>query len=302
MNETQFETQGEIARLKKELLLAQTQLRALIEQSSSVPDASERKRTGESLRASEANMAAAQRIAHFGSWELDLSDSSNTDVNALRWSDEMFRIAGYEPGAVEVSNELFFRLVHPDDHEAIHQAVAKAIRQRQPYSIVHRLIRPDGDERVVQEMAQIFCDDETGQPLKIVGTAHDITERKRAEKELHWKTAFLEAQANSSIDGILVVDPQDRMILQNQRFVDLLKIPGHIMDEKDDENRLRWVTDMTRDPVQFVKKVLYLYAHRDETSRDEIELKDGTILDRYSAPVVGHDGSYYGRIWTFRDI
>ena len=59
---------------------------------------------------------------------------------------------------------------------------------------------------------------------------------------------------------------------------------------------------MTKNPGQFFEKVIYLNSHPDEISRDEIELKDGTMLDRYSAPVVGKDGKYYGRIWTFRDI
>jgi len=120
--------------------------------------------------------------------------------------------------------------------------------------------------------------------------------------ELQWKTAFLEAQVNSSIDGILVVDPAGKKILQNQRTADLLKIPQSIADDHDDENQLRWVTGLTKNPEQFIEKVIYLNSHRNEISRDEIELKDGTTLDRYSSPVVGTEGKYYGRIWTFRDI
>ena len=45
-----------------------------------------------------------------------------------------------------------------------------------------------------------------------------------------------------------------------------------------------------------------MFAHPDETTHDELELKDGTVLDRYSGPVIGEDGKRYGRIWTFRDI
>jgi two-component system cell cycle sensor histidine kinase/response regulator CckA len=142
----------------------------------------------------------------------------------------------------------------------------------------------------------------SGKITHFVAIQHDITERKRTEQESQWKTAFLEAQVNSSIDGILVVDEQGKKTLQNQRFVDLFKIPRHIAEEKIDENQFHWVSDITKDPEQFTKKVRYLYAHPDEISRDEIELKDGTILDRYSSPVVGKDGKYYGRIWTFRDI
>jgi PAS domain S-box-containing protein len=126
-----------------------------------------------------------------------------------------------------------------------------------------------------------------------------VAERTR---ELEWKTAFLEAQVNSSLDGILVVDQNQHSALQNQRFIDLFKIPRRIAEEKSDKNRLQWVTDCVKNPEQFLQKVLHLYAHPDEISRDEIELKDGTILDRYSSPVVGQDQKYYGRIWSFRDM
>lgn len=124
----------------------------------------------------------------------------------------------------------------------------------------------------------------------------------RAQEELKWKSAFLEAQVNSTIDGVIVVDPQGRKILQNQRVADLFKIPRHIVEDPDDTRQVHWVMDMTRDPDQFRDKVVHLYAHPSEVSRDEIELTDGTVLDRYSSPVLGKDGISYGRIWTFRDI
>ncbi|HEX8310546.1 MAG TPA: PAS domain S-box protein, partial [Chthoniobacteraceae bacterium] len=127
-------------------------------------------------------------------------------------------------------------------------------------------------------------------------------ELERTQQDLIWKTAFLEAQVNSSIDGILVVDPNGRKILQNQHLNDLLKIPPHIADDPDDQKQVEWVTNLMRHPEQFLAQVLALYAHPEEVSRDEIELKDGTFLDRYSAPVRGHDGYCFGRIWTFRDI
>jgi PAS domain S-box-containing protein len=107
---------------------------------------------------------------------------------------------------------------------------------------------------------------------------------------------------NSTIDGILVVDPDDRKILQNQRMVELFKIPREVADDEDDLRQRHWVTDHIRNPEQFIEKISYLMAHRDEISRDEIELKDGTVLDRYSSPVIGSHGKYHGRIWTFRDI
>jgi nitrogen-specific signal transduction histidine kinase/ligand-binding sensor protein len=130
----------------------------------------------------------------------------------------------------------------------------------------------------------------------------EIRERKLAEEALHHKTALFEAQLNSSIDGIIVVDTQGKKILQNQRTVELLKIPQHIADNNDDETQVQHVMHMTKNPEQFVEKIVHLYKHPDETSRDEVELTDGTFIDRYSAPVVGKDGQNFGRIWTFRDI
>ena len=125
---------------------------------------------------------------------------------------------------------------------------------------------------------------------------------RQTEEALRQKTALLEAQLNSSIEGILVVDGQGKKVLQNQRTIDLWKIPKHIADNNDDQMQVDHVMHMTKDPKQFVDKIVYLYSHPDETSRDEVELTDGTVLDRHSSPVLGKDGKYYGRIWAFRDI
>jgi PAS domain S-box-containing protein len=126
-------------------------------------------------------------------------------------------------------------------------------------------------------------------------------DRKRKEEELRWRTAFFEAQVESSLDGILVVDHQGRIILQNKRACQLWKIPSEIANE-DYLRQVQFVISMTKNPDQFVEKMEYLYAHPDEVSQDEIELLDGTLLDRYSSPVKDKAGTYYGRIWMFHDI
>jgi signal transduction histidine kinase/DNA-binding response OmpR family regulator len=127
-------------------------------------------------------------------------------------------------------------------------------------------------------------------------------ERKQTIEELHWKTTLLEAQLESSIDGILVVDKTGKQVLQNRRMTELWKIPEHIVQAKDEAAQVAFATSQTKDPEQFIKRVAYLYAHPEEIGRDEIELIDGTILDRYSAPVRDTAGNHYGRIWSFRDI
>jgi len=265
-------------------------------------DITDRKLAELALISSEANMAAAQRIAHIGSWDIGFSNERKVNEKAAHCSDEMYRIAGYQPGEIEPSHEMFLKLVPAEEHGVIQAAVANAIATNRQYSIVHRLIRPNGEERMVREVAQVIVDERTGQPGKLVGTTQDITESMEIKKQLLWKTAFFEAQVYSALDGILVVDPEGRKILQNRRMVDLWGIPAEFADELEDRRQRDWVAKQTVNPQQFIDKVIHLYAHPDEINRDEIDLIDGRCIDRYSAPVRGSDGKYYGRIWTFRDI
>jgi PAS domain S-box-containing protein len=130
----------------------------------------------------------------------------------------------------------------------------------------------------------------------------DRIRRRQTEAQLLWKTAFFEAEVNSSPDGVLVVDNEGKTVLHNQRFIDLWNIPTEMADEIDHGRRLEWMTRRTKYPYDFTEKVSFLYAHPDETSQDEVEFLDGKFLDRYSAPVRGQDGTHYGRIWYYRDI
>jgi PAS domain S-box-containing protein len=144
--------------------------------------------------------------------------------------------------------------------------------------------------------------DQAGNVIGTMGITRDINERRKAEEELQRKTALMEAQVDSSLDGMVVVNEQGQKILQNQRFVDLWETPSHIADDPDDAQQTRWNASMVKDPENFIARLAYLDAHPDESTREEIELKNGTVLDRYTAPVIGKDGKHYGRIRMVRDI
>ncbi len=130
----------------------------------------------------------------------------------------------------------------------------------------------------------------------------DITRRKRMEEELKRKTEFLEAQTEASLDGLLVVDENGQRSLTNKRLLKLWQVPQAVVTDKNDAALLQFAASRVKNPKEFLAQVDYLYAHRSETSKDEVEFKDGMIFERYSSPVIDKNGKYFGRIWTFRDI
>ena len=82
----------------------------------------------------------------------------------------------------------------------------------------------------------------------------------------------------------------------------MFDVPQRVLEDKEDSGLLQYITSLTKDPALFLEKINYLNTHTDEKSHDEIEFKNGLILDRYSAPIWGKNRKSYGRIWTFHDI
>ncbi len=130
----------------------------------------------------------------------------------------------------------------------------------------------------------------------------EIVGLKKIEDELRLRLMFFEGIANSTVDGFLVVDLNGQKILQTQRTVELWKIPQEVVDDSSGDKQVAHVMHMTVDPKKFVDEIMYQVMHPDEKRLDEVELIDGTIMERYSSPVIGPDGTHYGRIYTFHDI
>lgn len=136
----------------------------------------ERLRVEEELRDRERQLAAAQAIAHVGSWEWDMA------TNAVTWSDELRRMYGVAPDAPAGYAEFLAR-AHPDDRARLEALVADGVRTHRTIDYEWRAVRPDGEERVIQGR-NVVITDQSGQAVRMAGTSFDITERKRAETEL----------------------------------------------------------------------------------------------------------------------
>ncbi|MFP5226006.1 MAG: PAS domain S-box protein [Acidobacteriota bacterium] len=192
-----------------------------------------------------------------------------------------------------------FEHVHPADQRRVRSAVGDLFRKAAAFDVEFRFRRSDGVWIWLHSRAAPY---RVAGALFADGVISDITPRKQAELELQAKTAFLEAQTDATIDALLVVDANGQRILQNRRFNEMFSIPPELLDTSDDAPVLDHVVGLARDREGFLNRVMHLYTHPDATGRDEVELANGTIVDRYSAPVRGKKGQYYGRIWTFRDI
>ncbi len=136
-----------------------------------------RRQAQEELLRSQARLAEAQRMAHLGNWEWDL------ETGELSWSDEVFRIYGYEPGEFKPSLDRLMNVVHPGDRDLLSKRIDAALHRGEPYDFTHRVVLPGGEERIVHRQARIVRD-ERGEPLRMVGTVQDTTERRKAEEEL----------------------------------------------------------------------------------------------------------------------
>ena len=140
-------------------------------------DVSERKQAEQALLYSESILTKAQQIAHVGSWEYDYCS------NKMKCSDETFRIFGFDPGGIEPTLELFYNMVHREDFPLLQKGIDNVKEFHVPLSVDLRIMLSNGEERFIHEQAEMTFN-AGGEPVKWVGTVHDITQRKKIEDEL----------------------------------------------------------------------------------------------------------------------
>ncbi len=129
-----------------------------------------------------------------------------------------------------------------------------------------------------------------------------ILEDERATEEAREQALSLtRATLESTADGILVVNLEGKIEIFNHVFVKMWRLPDDVLAARDDARALQCVLDQINEPQQFMEKVTYLYAHKEEESYDTLLFKDGRVFDRFSRPqFIG--GLVVGRVWSFRDI
>jgi len=189
-------------------------------------------------------------------------------------------------------------LLSPEDGAGILRALRDPARP-ELVPMASRIRRKDGTW--IEAELNVHQADFQGRPAWF-GSLTDVTQRRRAEDELRFRNLLLTTQQEAALDGILVVGRSGEILSFNRTFVEMWQIPAEVMASGSDQAALESVVGQLVDPEQFLSRVRQLYENRTETGRDELALKDGRAFERYSAPMLGEDGRYYGRVWYFRDI
>jgi len=148
-------------------------------------DITERKQTEESLLQSERQLAQAQRLANVGSWEWNLRN------NTVTWSDELYRIFSLQPGAIKAAGDAI-PFIHPEDRDLVVRTAASSVENKEPYSFHYRILRPDGEERIIHSRGHVVTD-ENGNSIRVFGASQDVTEIRSAEERLRATSEQLRA-------------------------------------------------------------------------------------------------------------
>lgn len=222
-------------------------------------------------------------------------------------SPAVYAITGWNPS--ETMSRGFKEVAHPEDLPRI-AAVVQALRDGMETAVIeYRVKRRMGGYAWVEGSLRVLRDPATGVMTGLLQVVRDVSERKSAEEARQLQYSLIDAIHEVSLDGILVVDENQRVISCNRRFGEVWKLglpvslPGYL--EKNDRLADQFLDEALqnlKDPDGFLNRVQYLYANPGEKDHCEIQLRDGTTLERYSTCLRSKDAQYLGRVWFFRDI
>jgi PAS domain S-box-containing protein len=242
--------------------------------------------TRERLHDLQSRVDNAQALASMGDYDWHIASDTN------QWSDQLYRIYGHEPQSFNASYDRFLSFIHPDDREMITGVHQRAYATGEPYQMVERIIRPDGELRYLASNGQVLMD-EDGTPVRFRGTCIDITDRVRAEQERERSRRLFQELVESSPDAIVVTNASGAIVSANHQAVSLLggqpvgqalsEIVGRPQDAEPDVAETLGVVATGLDGRDLVLDVrsARLGHHADEPagSRDPLEASDvGTGL------------------------
>ncbi|MEZ5894553.1 MAG: PAS domain S-box protein [Parvularculaceae bacterium] len=169
-------------------------------------DVDDRYRSEQALRNAKKSLDRAQRIAEMGSWEWNIIS------NELSWSDQIYRMFGYEVGEITPTYKAFLDHIHEEDRATVEAAIEQAVERRSPYDINHRIVLADGRVKVLHEQGEVEYDDD-GHAVRMLGAVKDITAICRTEEALRRSQLTLSGILNISPEAMIVANEEGRITI-----------------------------------------------------------------------------------------
>ena len=239
----------------------------------------------------------AQEVARVGSWEFDLA------TDRLTWSDQMYRLCNFPADAGEPDLNTVRARYHPEDAPGYNAQLARARLTGAAFDYDMRFFVGDGTLRWFHLRGRGVRDAENGEVSRLVGTAMDITDRKRAEERLLRSEARLFSLIENFQPAVLVEDENRHVVLANAAFCQLFNIPvapelliGMNMSGRAEESK-----HLFADPARFVEGVDHTLHGKMVVMGEAMELADGRRLERDFVPISLNE-TYSGHMWLYRDV
>lgn len=259
-------------------------------------DITERKKTEEILRESQARLDLALRSADMGAWYWNIVE------NKRYFDSQTCHILGINPKTFSGTAEEFFSVLHPDDLKATKAALDRTVKLNVPYEPEYRVIWSDGSVHYIDVRGKLIRDD-NGQPLRISGILWDNTERKKEEKSLRERTEDLQKfklAVESTDNHVIITDPNGIILYANKAAE---KITGYSMSEMMGNRPSLWGNKMSR---EFYKKMWYTIKEEKKTFAGEVTNKRKNGQEYFSgiqiSPILDENNNIKFFVGVERDI
>jgi PAS domain S-box-containing protein len=236
-----------------------------------------------------ARLSEAERIAHLGHWEWQ--PAADTHV----WSEELFRILGFEPDAIAASWSALLERVHPEDRARLAALSDQLGQSTDLGSDEVRVVRPDGGIRHLQVTCQI-AHGAAGEAAGLFGTALDVTEHRQIQQALAESHAALSAVINATRkDAVILVDHAGLISVANERSAAIFDRPAAEVIGQPLARLL---------PADVARRLQAMFDHVMSSGRSawSEEVKDGTVFDTHYSPALDGQGRIIGAAMFARDI
>jgi PAS domain S-box-containing protein len=236
----------------------------------------------------------AEKTSNWEFWK-----NTEGDYNYL--SPAFEKITGYLVEDLKQNPSFVKKIIHPDDLEKVLKHLDEEKNNILETAVMEfRIITQNNEIKKIRHTCQPVYD-KSGRFKGTRGSNIELSGRTIAPDELLYNQALIATQIETTTDGILIVDENCKLVMQNSRFGEIWDVPQNMLAAEDEAELLGTMLNKLENPNKFKERIDYIYNCPSGKSRDHLLLKNGNRFEAYCSPIIDSNGEYRGRIWTFRE-